>query len=139
MFNPFSSSRNRITTIDNFGIPVLKTIAVTVDTTNTTVTYSICPKLFKQLPCQGLFLLNVVNTPAGAANTYTVNLNGSCIQSQNSTSTVFTTGAKPLVNGSGTQLTLADISSGNRYLLYFNKCDGTFQVVNYIVPATTPA
>lgn len=32
-----------------------------------------------------------------------------------------------------------EITTGNRYLIYYNKCDGIFQVINHIVTPTTPA
>lgn len=33
-----------------------------------------------------------------------------------------------------------EISQGNRYFIYYNKCDGIFQTVNHIVPPTaTPS
>nr|UVN04415.1 MAG: hypothetical protein [Bacteriophage sp.]UVX80143.1 MAG: hypothetical protein [Bacteriophage sp.]DAJ70925.1 MAG TPA: hypothetical protein [Caudoviricetes sp.]DAQ45796.1 MAG TPA: hypothetical protein [Caudoviricetes sp.] len=56
------------------------------------------------------------------------------------TATVITsTGAKALLNGSGTQMTNNEILTGNRYLIYYNKCDGIFQVINHIVTPATPA
>lgn len=36
-------------------------------------------------------------------------------------------------------LTNNEITTGNRYLIYYNKCDGIFQVINHIVTPTTPA
>lgn len=50
-FNPYTFNRSRVRTIDNFGIPSLRTIYVTTDTTNNTVTYGICPRIWRQLPC----------------------------------------------------------------------------------------
>lgn len=47
--------------------------------------------------------------------------------------------AKALLNGSGTQMTNNEILTGNRYLIYYNKCDGIFQVINHIVTPATPA
>lgn len=49
------------------------------------------------------------------------------------------TGAKALLNGSGAQMTNNEITTGNRYLIYYNKCDGIFQVINHIVVPATPA
>lgn len=45
MFYPFLNyfNRGRVRTVDNFGIPVLRTNYVTTDTTTTSVTYGICP------------------------------------------------------------------------------------------------
>lgn len=129
MFYPF----NRVKTIDNFGIPVLKTIYVTTDTTTTSVTYGICPRLFKQLPCEGLLILNVVNTPpATATGTYTVNIDTTLTATQVNTTTTITSSGRPLLNGLGAQLTNANITTGNRYLVYFNKMTGTFQAINYV-------
>lgn len=50
MFYPFLNyfNRGRVRTVDNFGIPVLRTNYVTTDTTTTSVTYGICPKLWRQ-------------------------------------------------------------------------------------------
>ena len=134
MFYPF----NRVKTIDNFGIPVLKTIYVTTNTTGTSVTYGICPKLFKQLPCEGLFILNVVNTPpTGTAGTFTVFIDPTLTVSQANATTATTTSSsgRALLNGQGTQLTNTNITTGNRYLVYFNKTTGVFQAVNYVPAA----
>lgn len=60
-------NRGRVRTVDNYGIPVLRTNYVTTDTTTTSVTYGVCPRLWRQLPCQGLFILHVTSTPASAA------------------------------------------------------------------------
>lgn len=142
MFIPFFYNRNRVSTVDNFGIPVLRTTYVTTDTTTTSVTYGICPKLWRQLPCQGLFILHVVSTPASTAvATDTVFLDPTCFnpRTNDNTPTVTTSsGAKALLNGSGTQMTNNEITTGNRYLIYYNKCQGIFQVINHIV-TTTPA
>lgn len=145
MFYPFLNRFNRggVKTVNNFGIPVLKTNYVTTDTTTTSVTYGICPKLWKFLPCQGLFILYVTSTPASAATaTDLVFLDPTCFtnrQIDNTATVITSTGAKALLNGSGTQVTNEEITTGNRYLIYYNKCDGIFQVINHIVPATPAA
>lgn len=140
---PFFYNRNRVSTVDNYGIPVLRTTYVTTDTTTTSVTYGLCPRLWRQLPCQGLFILHVVSTPASTAvATDTVFLDASCYNprvSGDTTTVVTTSGAKALLNGSGTQMTNNEITTGNRYLIYYNKCQGIFQVINHIVTTTTPA
>lgn len=136
-------NRGRVRTVDNFGIPVLRTNYVTTDTTTTSVTYGICPKLWKQLPCQGLFILHVTSTPASAATpTDLVFLDPTSFtnrQIDNTTTVITSTGAKALLNGSGAQMTNNEITTGNRYLIYYNKCDGIFQVINHIVVPATPA
>lgn len=134
MFNPFF----RVNTIDNFGIPVLRTTSVTTDTTSETVTYNICHRAYRRLPTSGLFVLHVVNTAPTTANAYPVSISPNILPVN--TSTVTTVSAsRPLLNGSGTQVTSVDITSPNRYLIYYNKCEGIFQIINNIVAATTPA
>lgn len=60
-------------------------------------------------------------------------------QIDNTTTVITSTGAKALLNGSGAQMTNNEITTGNRYLIYYNKCDGIFQVINHIVVPATPA
>ena len=134
--NPYCN-RSRVRTIDNFGIPSLRTIYVTTDTTNNTVTYGICPRIWRQMPCEGLFLLNIVNTPATTVTAGSlVSIDTTRMASQVSTTTTTSTGARALVNGSGNQMATEDISTGNRYLIYYNKVNGIFQTINHIVLPT---
>lgn len=137
MYYPFFYNRT-----NNPGIPVLRTTYVTTDVTTTSVTYGICYKIWRQLPCQGLFILHVTSTPASTATaTDTVFIDPTRFTQRlnDNTPTVITsTGAKALLNGSGTQMTNNEITTGNRYLIYYNKCQGVFQVINHIV-TTTPA
>lgn len=60
-------------------------------------------------------------------------------QIDNTTTVITSTGAKALLNGSGAQMTNNEITTGNRYLIYYNKCDGILQVINHIVVPATPA
>ena len=130
-------NRSRVRTVDNFGIPSLRTIYVTTDTTNNTVIYGICPRIWRQMPCEGLFLLNVVNTPATTVTAGSlVSIDTTRMASQVSTTTTTSTGARALVNGSGNQMATKDISTGNRYLIYYNKINGIFQTINHIVLPT---
>lgn len=143
MFYPFNPYSNRVRTIDNFGIPTLKSLYVTTDTTNNSVVYGICPKIWRQLPCEGMILLNISHTPASTVTAGSlVSIDPTRSSSQvSSTSTTTSTGARALLNGSGDQMVTEEISTGNRYLIYYNKSNGIFQTVNHIVaPATnTPA
>ena len=67
--NPFV---NRLRTVSIFPV---KTLYVTVDTTTSVVTYGICPKIWKALPCEGFILLNIANTvPATATDAFVVNI-----------------------------------------------------------------
>lgn len=69
--------------------------------------------------------------PATGSETFVVSINPNSTQN----TTVATTGI-PLIGSTGVQLTSADVINGNRLLVYFNKCEGIFQVVNHI-PTTT--
>lgn len=127
--NPFV---NRLRTVSIFPV---NTLYVTVDTTSTVVTYGICPKIWKALPCEGFILLNIANTvPTTATDAYLVNID-TCLTLSQVNSTTASTNARALLNGAGDQMTNAEVTVGNRYLVYYNKNLGTFQVVNYI-PAT---
>ena len=127
--NPFV---NRLRTLSVFPV---KTLYVTVDTEATLVTYGICPKVWKALPCDGFILLNIANAaPATATDAFTVNID-TCLTLSQINSTVASTSARALINGAGDPMTNAEVTAGNRYLIYYNKNLGIFQVVNYI-PAT---
>ena len=127
--NPFV---NRLRTVSIFPV---NTLYVTVNTTSTVVTYGICPKIWKALPCEGFILLNIANTvPTTATDAYLVNID-TCLTLSQVNSTTASTNARALLNGAGDQMTNAEVTVGNRYLVYYNKNLGTFQVVNYI-PAT---
>ena len=127
--NPFV---NRLRTVSIFPV---NTLYVTVDTTTTVVTYGVCPKIWKALPCEGFILLNIANTvPTTATDAYLVNID-TCLTLSQVNSTTASTNARALLNGAGDQMTNAEITVGNRYLVYYNKNNGIFQVVNYI-PAT---
>jgi hypothetical protein len=127
--NPFV---NRLRTVSIFPV---KTLYVTVDTTTSVVTYGICPKIWKALPCEGFILLNIANTvPATATDAFVVNID-TCLTLSQVNPTTASTNARALINGAGDPITNAEITTGNRYLIYYNKNLGIFQVVNYI-PAT---
>ena len=127
--NPFV---NRLRTVSIFPV---NTLYVTVDTDTTSISYGICPKIWKALPCEGFILLNIANTvPTTATDAYLVNID-TCLTLSQVNSTTASTNARALLNGAGDQMTNAEITVGNRYLIYYNKNNGIFQVVNYI-PAT---
>ena len=127
--NPFV---NRLRTVSIFPV---NTLYVTVDTTTTVVTYGICPKIWKALPCEGFILLNIANTvPTTATDAYLVNID-TCLTLSQVNSTTASTNARALLNGAGDQTTNAEVTVGNRYLIYYNKNNGIFQVVNYIPAA----
>lgn len=129
-FNPY-----RVRRIDQGGIPTLDTIFSNVDTTNNTVTYGICPFQWRQLPCRGLILLNINHTATGATEGSLVSVATSVSSSQVSSNptSVNTNSGKALLNGSGDQMPTEEISTGNKYLIYYDKRTGVFQTINHIV------
>lgn len=139
MFNPYYlpyaqwnnqmlARRFPIKRLNSRGIPEMQTISVT--TTGSVVTYQLCPWRFKQLCNEGLMLLRISQTPSAGAGSaaFTVSLETQANPQTGSTGT-------PLLGGSGTPMTSNRVLSGNYLLVYYNKCQGTFQVVNDI-PAT---
>lgn len=81
-------------------------VIVNITNTNNTVTYGLCPKIWRQLPCEGMILLNVMHTPASTVTDGSlVSIDPTRSASQVSGSTTTTsTGAKALLNGSGDQM-----------------------------------
>lgn len=135
MFNPYSQWSNQMLSrrfpvkrLNTRGIPFIQTISVS--TTGSVVTYQLCPWRFKQLCNEGLMLLRISQTPsAGAGSTaFTVSLETQANPQTGSTGT-------PLVDGAGNSMTSNRVVNGNVLLVYYNKCQGIFQVVNDI-PAT---
>lgn len=115
--------------VNKCGIPKLKTKSVNVDTEASTVVYQICPWQWKQICADGLILLKISNTVPATADSFLVSI-------QVSESEV--TSAIPLLNGSGDQVASSEVIFGNTYLVNYDECDNTFQLVNYIPAATAP-
>lgn len=134
----FLANRFPVRRLDPRGIPAIQTISVTTDTTASEVIYNICPYQFRQLPNAGLLLLKINHVPAAGSEAFPVSL--ATVPGNSATAGATTTRSKiALLNGSGTQMASSKISQGNRYLIYYNKCDGVFQTVNHIVPPAAPA
>lgn len=123
----------------DIGIPVIRTIYVTSDVENSSVTYGICPKIWRQLPCEGIFLLNVTHVPSSTIPAGALVSIDPTRSSSSTTSSNTSSGAKPLINGSGDQMPTEEVSNGNRYFVYYNKNNGIFQIVNHIVTPAAPA
>lgn len=128
-------NNSNICYINRCGIPVLRTEAVTTDTTNSRVIYDINRCAFRSIPKSGLMLLKITHAPAAGSAAFLVSIS-TCRTT--SSAGVVTSSSVPLVNASGVQMTSAEIVLGGRYLLYYNKCENVFQVVNHI-PAAAPA
>lgn len=140
MFNPYYlpyaqwnnrmlSRRFPVKRLNSNGIPEMRTISVT--TTGSVVTYQLCPWRFKQLCNEGLMLLRISQIPSSGAGSaaFTVSLETQSNPQTGSTGT-------PLVDGLGAAMTSDKVVNGNYLLIYFNKSQGIFQVVNYL---PTPA
>lgn len=142
MFNPYYlpyaqwsnqmlARRFPVKRLNGGGIPEMRTISVT--TTGSVVTYQLCPWRFKQLCNEGLMLLRISQIPSAGAGSaaFTVSIETQANPQTGSTGT-------PLVDGAGNPMTSNRVVNGNYLLVYYNKCQGTFQVVNDI-PATPAA
>lgn len=137
MFNPyylpFSQWSNQmlarrfpIKRLNSKGIPSLETISVS--TTGSVVIYQLCPWRFKQLCNEGLMLLRVSQIPPTGSSAFTVSLQTQANPQSGSTGT-------PLISGSGATVASSRITKGNYLLIYFNKSQGIFQLVNDIPTA----
>lgn len=122
-FNPFNL------TLLNGIIPKVKTLDV--NETTTEVIYGICPKIWRRLPCQGLLVLEVRqnSTTAAAAFSVFISTSGSLSSTANSNNI-------PVVNALGQPITGSQLTAGNRYFIYYNKCDNVFQLMNAYPTAT---
>lgn len=127
------SSKFPVTRLNRNGIPSLRTISVTTNTASSSVVYNICPWRWKQLCNEGLMILRISQIPATGSSAFLVSINPNSAQDANAS----TTGI-PLIGSTGVQLKSSEVVNGNRLLVYFNKCEGIFQVVNRI-PTTTTA
>lgn len=133
--------RNNVQRLDRAGIPVVRTIYVTTDTEANQVTYGLCPYQWRQLPNEGVLLLNVQHAPAaGTPAEAPILIDPTHTSSNANTSSNISAGGKQLINGSGEQMVNQEVTVGNKYFVYYNKCNGVFQVVNHIVtPTAAPA
>jgi hypothetical protein len=113
-------------------IPKINTISVS-DSTESTV-LGICPKVWCRLPREGVFVLEVRHTPATASATLPV-----FVSTTGSVSTASNNNNIPVVKGDSTPLVGSEISAGNRYWVYYNKCDNVIQVMNHYTVAAAPA
>lgn len=130
VFNPFG--RNNTVNILDLVIPKVKTIALGESTEN--VVLGICPKVWCRLPKEGVIVLEVRHTAeaSGASLPVFISVSGSV-------STASNTHNIPLVNASSAPITGSQVSAGNRYIAYFNKCDNVIQLMSYTPAAPTPA
>lgn len=127
------ATRFPVQRVNRNGIPSLRTLSVTTDTAGTSVVYNICPWRWRQLCNEGLMILRISQVPAAGSDAFLVSINPNEMNGN-----VATTGI-PLIGSTGVQLTSADVVNGNRLLVYFNKVEGIFQVINHIPTAAAAA
>lgn len=94
---------------------------ISVSTSGTVQIYQLCPWRFKQLCNEGLMLLKISQAPTLTAGTVSLQ-----VQSNPQSGSTGT----PLVDGLGVDLSVTKVVNGQHLLIYFNKADGVFQVVN---------
>lgn len=116
MFNPYFR-RNRLHTLT--GIPVLKTTGVTASTTQ--VRYDVKHCEYKMLPNEGLFFLDVKQVNPVGSNALPVAL------SEDGNEAIPTS---MLRNALAANVQAGDLKQGIRYLIYYNKCNKVYQLVN---------
>ena len=113
-------------------IPKLITISISENTTS--VALGICPRVWCQLPREGVVVLEVRQSPATTAASLPV-----FISTTGSVSPAANNNNIPLVNASSSPILGSQISAGNRYIAYYNKCDNVMQLMNYTPAAPAAA
>nr|UVX54687.1 MAG: hypothetical protein [Bacteriophage sp.] len=102
------------------GIPVLKTTGVAATTTE--VRYDVNHQEFLSLPKEGLFFLDVRQASATADASLPVGLSDD--NAENNTT------QSMLRNALQEEVRAGDLQLNFRYLIYYNKCNNTYQLVN---------
>lgn len=117
--NPFffGRRRRRLNTIS--GIPVLRTTGVVA--TSTEVRYDVNHQEFISLPKEGLFFLDVRQASEAASASLPVGLSDD--NSENTTQSM-------LRNALQEDVQAGDLQVNFRYLIYYNKCNNVYQLVN---------
>ena len=128
VFYPYFGRNNTVRILDQV-IPKITTISVS-DSTESTV-LGICPKVWCRLPREGVFVFEVRNTPATASANLPV-----FVSTTGSVSTASNNKNVPVVKGDSTPLLDSEVRAGNRYWVYYNKCDNIIQFMNHYTVAT---
>lgn len=111
------------------GIPVLKTTGIVA--TATEVRYDVNHQEFMRLPKEGLFILDVKQQSATADAALPVTLSDQDSSESNNSM---------LRNGLAEPVQAGDLVMSNRYLIYYNKCTNSYQLINsYPNTVTAPA
>lgn len=131
-FNPWAFNRRpAYPTLDKV-IP--KVITTSISENDDVVTLGICPRVWGSLPKEGIIVFEARHTPstASAAVPVEVSTSGSVSSASNGNRT-------PLIKADSSNIVGSEIAAGNRYFIYYNKCDNVMQVMNHYVTPTTPA
>lgn len=86
-----------------------------------------------QLPREGVMVFEARHTPAEASAELPV-----LISPTGSVSPAANTKNIPVVKADSSPLTGSEIAAGNRYFIYYNKCDNVMQIMNHY-PTAAPA
>lgn len=122
----FGRRRRRLNTIS--GIPVLKTAGVVA--TSTEVRYDVNYQEYRSLPNEGLFFLDVRQSSAEASASLPVGLSDGNSENNNQSM---------LRNALQEDVQAGDLQLNFRYLIYYNKCNNVYQLVNaYPANITAP-
>lgn len=127
VFYPYFGRNNTVRVLDQV-IPKITTISVS-DSTESTV-LGVCPKVWCRLPREGVFVFEVRNTPATASANLPV-----FVSTTGSVSTASNNKNVPVVKGDSTPLLGSEVKAGNRYWVYYNKCDNIIQFMNHYTVA----
>lgn len=109
MFNPYFGRRTNFRLLDQV-IPKVTTISVS--DTDTATTLGICPKVWCQLPREGVMVFEARHTPAEASAELPV-----LISPTGSVSPAANTKNIPVVKADSSPLTGSEIAAGNRYFI----------------------
>lgn len=90
-------------------------------------------RVWCQLPREGVIVFEARHTPAEASAELPV-----LISPTGSVSPAANTKNIPVVKADSSPLTGSEIAAGNRYFIYYNKCDNVMQVMNHY-PTAAPA
>lgn len=85
----------------------------------------------KHHPYEGLMVFEARHTPAEASASLPV-----VISTTGSVSPAANSKSVPVVKSDSTPLVGSEIQAGNRYWIYYNKCDKVMQVMNHYPAAT---
>lgn len=126
MYNPYFPYYRPLKTIS--GIPVLKTTGVFASTTE--VRYDVNECEYRRLPKEGMFFLDVRQPAPTGSDALPIALESG---------ETLPDGTAMLVNAQAEDVVASDLKVNIRYLIYYNKCTRTYQLINSYTTAPAPA